>query len=145
MLEWGDNWDGEGSPGYTQSTLARAQDFLVANSIRLWQACRAVVDAPRVLPGPDGSIDLHWQIGDRELLLNVPADQDAPATYFGDSPMGEVVKGSLCLPNSLSSCDSSIQPWAVAKLSCASSSICIIRWSSAELTTNPRVRKAATR
>ena len=100
MLEWGDNWDGEGSQGFTQSTLARAQDFLVANSIRLWQACRAVVEAPRILPGPEGSIDLHWQVGDRELLPNVPADQAAPASYFGDSSTGEVVKGSLYMSKS---------------------------------------------
>ena len=97
MLKWSDNWDGEGSPAYAEGTWTRARDFLLANSTRLWQQRHIEAQVPQVLPGPDGSIDIHWQVGTRELLLNVPADQDAPATYYGDSQMGEVVKGHMVL------------------------------------------------
>jgi hypothetical protein len=37
-----------------------------------------------ILPGPYGSIDLHWRTPKRELLINVPDDAEGPASYYGD-------------------------------------------------------------
>ena len=63
--------------------------------MRLWQNYRVSVEAPRILPGPDGSIDIHWRINGHELLVNFPADENAQATYYGDNKIGGIIKGTL--------------------------------------------------
>ena len=95
ILDLQDDWDEEGSPGYAASTWERATGFLADNAIRLWRDKGVYVDAPRVLPGPEGSIDLHWRSHDRQLLINVPPDVDEPATYYGQKSVDQVVKGNL--------------------------------------------------
>jgi hypothetical protein len=42
------------------------------------------VEAPKILPGPHGSIDLHWKMPKRELLINIPANPEEPGSYYGD-------------------------------------------------------------
>ncbi len=76
ILAWADDWDGEGSPGYQAATLERGRAFLIAGAAHLWEAQHRTLPAPRVTPGPDGSIDLHWRVEGRELLLNVPAEAE---------------------------------------------------------------------
>lgn len=97
ILDLQDDWDEEGSPGYTHSTWKLAVNFLVQNALWLWLDNGIPVEPPRILPGPDGSIDIHWQTCDHELLVNVPRDVGTPATYYGDTSAGESVKGSLDL------------------------------------------------
>jgi len=43
------------------------------------------VPIPAILPGPDGSIDLHWKTEKYELLINIPGDLNAPASFYGDN------------------------------------------------------------
>jgi len=95
LLELADDWDEQGSPGYQESTLERARHFVWTSALRLWEAFELSIDIPRILPGPDGSIDIHWKHGQRQLFANVPADDDKPATYYGDDRSQNVVKGSL--------------------------------------------------
>lgn len=94
ILEWSDDWDGEGSPAYRAETLDQAQNFLVEGALALWHAQGRPVAAPEVSPGPDGTIDLFWRIGSRELLINVPVDADESMGYYGDDA-GEKIKGEL--------------------------------------------------
>ena len=54
------------------------------NAIRLHQSQKKYFDAPEILPGPGGSIDLHWKTDARELLINVPADPQDTISYYGD-------------------------------------------------------------
>jgi hypothetical protein len=84
ILELRDNWDDAGSIGYSESTWNRAQSFLMRNALKLWRAHKMRFDAPRILPGPEGSIDLHWKTADRELLINVPARARESIAYYGD-------------------------------------------------------------
>ena len=79
-----DDWDEEGSPGYSESTWNRAVKFLLENAVHLWPRYRVWVEAPRILPGPYGSIDLYWRTPKRELLINIPANAEEPASYYGD-------------------------------------------------------------
>jgi hypothetical protein len=95
MLEWDDNWDGDGSPAYDEATLARAADFLMRSSIALWADFRLNSPVPEIAPGPDGSLDLDWQTANRELLVNIPADLDKPATFYGDDKVNTKLKGIL--------------------------------------------------
>ena len=84
LLDLPDDWDDEGSPGYAEATWMRAVDFLLHNAERLWQDQGVTVSAPEILPGPNGSIDLHWRVNNHELLLNIPANLDELADYYGD-------------------------------------------------------------
>ena len=96
MLDLADDWDGEGSPGYEETTWQRAVDFLVRNAARLYAEYGVLIEGPKIRKGPRGSIDLHWRTPTRELLLNVPADVDALADYYGDDGAGgHVIKGTL--------------------------------------------------
>lgn len=96
MLELEDDWDGEGSPGYDEATWQRAVDFLVRNALWLNNEYGVDLQSPRIRKGPRGSIDLHWRVTDRELLVNIPAEYGSPADYYGDDGAGrQQIKGTL--------------------------------------------------
>src|SRR5579862_643028 len=82
ILQLKEDWDGEGSPGYTEDTWNRATSFLLANALRLWEEKGIVINAPAVHNGPEGSIDLYWGTSERKLLINLPADSEEPATFY---------------------------------------------------------------
>ena len=84
LLDLKDNWDGEGSAGYTKSTWTRARDFLFRHAFRFFRSQKKCFDPPEILPGPNGSIDLHWKTDARELLINVPARPEDTIAYYGD-------------------------------------------------------------
>ncbi len=97
MLDWEDDFDGEGSPAYKEETWTCARDFLEDNMTRIWKEHKVVIDVPRIRPGPDGSIDIQWHNDKRHLLLNIPEDVTEPATYYGKSAFGHV-EGSFTVP-----------------------------------------------
>ncbi len=97
ILDWPDDWDGEGSPGYKESTWIRVRDFLLATAESLWRDNGVLVPAPRISAGPEGSFDIHWQSAGKELLINIPEDVTEPVTYYGDDREGNVTKGQLNL------------------------------------------------
>ncbi len=94
ILSLADNWDGEGSEPYEAATFERAAEFLTSNATRLWNMYSTVMDIPKILPGPNGSIDIHWEVDDHELLVTIPPDPADPITYYGDSPRS-TTKGTL--------------------------------------------------
>jgi hypothetical protein len=83
-LELKDDWDDAGSVGYSGSTWNRAQVFLMRNALKLWRSHQTCFAAPKIMPGPEGSFDLHWKTKDRELLINVPAHAEDSISYYGD-------------------------------------------------------------
>jgi hypothetical protein len=95
LVKLGDNWDGEGSPGYEQATIDRAASFLRLQFSWLWSKCGIEAPAPRIAPGPDGSIDLLWKRQEWRLLINVPADPSEAASYYGDDFGSQKTNGHL--------------------------------------------------
>jgi hypothetical protein len=101
ILAFKDDWDGEGSPAYKAATWQRAAAFLRHSALQLWQAHQVILDAPKILPGPIGSIDLHWKTDRREVLINIPEALDEPENFYGDDSvstdhlLGQMVKGIL--------------------------------------------------
>lgn len=85
ILTLKDDWDEEGSPRYSESTWNRAQSFLMKNALQLWRRRKMCFDAPKIQPGPSGSIDLHWRTPNRELLINIPANPEEAISYYGDN------------------------------------------------------------
>lgn len=83
ILELKDDWDGEGSSGYHQTTWDRAEVFVTEHVKSVFQKSGRI-PIPKILPGPDESIDLHWRTDCFELLVNVPASHDDPVSFYGD-------------------------------------------------------------
>lgn len=84
ILELPDDWDGEGTPRYSERALQRASSYLLRSAVRYWRKYQKHLFVPRILPGPDGNIDLHWKTPERELLISIPADPAELAAYYGD-------------------------------------------------------------
>jgi hypothetical protein len=96
MLELEENWDGEGASSIAESTWQRAVEFLRRNASILWTKYSLRIENPSIVPVPDGSIDLHWKLAGRELLINIPATQGNWASYYGDNKQGgNIVKVTL--------------------------------------------------
>jgi hypothetical protein len=91
------NFDGEGSPAYTQSVWNRAVSLLHQLRALAEKSGRSGFPLPRITPGPSGSIDLFWETGSFELLVNLPEDLQAPLTFDGDN-FGEVKLNGLLKP-----------------------------------------------
>jgi hypothetical protein len=90
-----DNWDEEGSVGYSEHTWIRATDFVRNLAISYWNVHHSLLIPPRIIPGPEGSIDIHWRASGRELLINIPADEAILAGYYGSGDSKESIKGKL--------------------------------------------------
>ena len=96
IVDLGDDWDGEGSPGYQKKTWAKAVDF-TRRHLR-WIRSNYGEDhapIPVIGPGPQGAIDIHWRTDRLELLVTIPASDDAPATFYGDDYGPSTIKGSI--------------------------------------------------
>jgi hypothetical protein len=95
LLALGHDWDGEDSAAYSKDTLDRAVSFLTTHSIKGYDLCSLYPPAPRIGPGPEGSIDLHWKEKTWELLVNIPADNSQMAVFYGDDYGALKIKGSF--------------------------------------------------
>ena len=93
ILELEDDWDGEGSPGYSEDTLNRAIAFLTTYAQRLWESDGIPFPVPRIGPGPEASIDLYWKQPRWELLVNIPADPSEAASYSAEDDGGHRSRG----------------------------------------------------
>jgi hypothetical protein len=75
----------------SKETLERAVHFLIP-----YFSLFSVSDYSfKVLPGPDGSIDILWKNSKRELLVNIPADKAEPASFYGDDFGRLSIKGKM--------------------------------------------------
>jgi hypothetical protein len=96
MLELGEDWDGEGASRIAESTWERAAQFLRDTVSTLWTVYGRRTESPSIVPASDGSIDLHWKLPSRELLINIPSNREDQATYYGDNKLGwNTVEGRL--------------------------------------------------
>ena len=95
ILDMPEDWDGEGPPAYSEATWQRATSFVRNYAQRLWAEHAVRIPAPQVLPGPDASIDVHWEEESFELLVNIPADDCQRAEFYGDDYGAVCIKGNL--------------------------------------------------
>lgn len=88
----------EEEPAILPAAFARAKTFLRAQSYQMRKGFCNFPPLPRISSGPNGSVDLHWDGPNGELLVNIP-EGSAPATYYGESGSVNRTKGSFD-PNS---------------------------------------------
>jgi hypothetical protein len=97
ILELGDNWDEEGSPGYDEETWKRATQFVRKVAWAYKKENGKWIDPPKITPGPDGSVDTRWKTPNRSLLINFPSNEFEPADFFGSDKGKDTIKGTLDL------------------------------------------------
>jgi hypothetical protein len=95
ILSLADDWDGEGSPGYSRETMRRAAVFVRTQFDRLLDIFGMDAPVPYINPGPNGTIDIHWKQPTWQLLVNIPANEGEPASFYGDDTDGDSIKGTV--------------------------------------------------
>lgn len=92
------DWDGEGSPGYSEQTWRRAVGLLLEIATHLRDAHHLRRSEVEIMPGSFGNIDVELRLPDRMLIFSVPADHDSPVRYYGhDAGRRNTTKGLLDL------------------------------------------------
>lgn len=86
ILSCPQDWNDENGSPYTLEVLERAILFIEKHT---------PPDVPDIMPGPEGSIDVHWKTPKYELLVNIPDNPTAPNTYYGDNYGDFTIKGSF--------------------------------------------------
>lgn len=95
ILDLEDDWDEEGSPRFDEATWRRAIRFVKQVALSFRHSAGFWIEPPRILPGPKGSIDIHWKTTKRELLINIPKDEKEPADYYGSGSSADIIKGKI--------------------------------------------------
>lgn len=90
MLSYEDDWDDEGSVGYTQETWTKAVTFV--KKLRKWflQYSTMSFPVPKIYHGPHGTIDLIWKNENIRFIINIPID-DSIGSYYGDDYKSESI------------------------------------------------------
>lgn len=85
ILDLKDDWDGEGSPSFSNELYIDAIQFLYDYALALFNVHKIVIEAPEINPCHDGSIDLSWKNESVRLLINVKSiDGKSKVLYFRD-------------------------------------------------------------
>lgn len=84
----------EGMTVYSMDTLNRSVAFLAEHNERLWRSCGLNLPIPTIGVGPNGSVDLYWKERTRQLLINIPANADELATFYGNEGI-QKIRGSF--------------------------------------------------
>ncbi len=84
IIDLKDEWDNEGSIGYTIQTWEKAVNYLVKliNKTHLTKGIK--ISTPKIAHGPNGSIDIFWENNKFNLILNIKSDSDN-ISYFGET------------------------------------------------------------
>lgn len=96
ILKLEDNFDDNGSPSYNYETWVRATNFtekfmkflIIDNS-------KKDIEIPHIYHGPEGTIDILLKNENLRLLINIPINQEQPATFYGDDFKLRKLKGSF--------------------------------------------------
>jgi hypothetical protein len=88
------NWDEEGSAGYSMRTWMRATDFLRKQATLAKEEGESI-GVPTISPASNGSIDIYWRQLKGGLLLNFPENDQEPASYYGEQAKGDTISGVL--------------------------------------------------
>jgi hypothetical protein len=77
----------------SQAAFTRAVNFLLDHAQMLMERFGIELPVPKIGAGPEGSVDLHWELPSWELLINIPAPEDGLAAYYGDDYSKQKTRG----------------------------------------------------
>jgi hypothetical protein len=97
ILDYQDDWDGEGSPPVDPNAWEFAERFLIDGMSDLAPDKFEDDLLPRISPGPDGSVDVVWMSEHIYLLMNFHEDDSRPvADFYGRvKNTGHEIEGTL--------------------------------------------------
>jgi hypothetical protein len=101
ILQLEDDFDGMGSPHYSETTWQRAVLFVRLQWEEYVRLFCEPMPIPAIQPGPHGSIDVFWETLDFDLLVNIPPALNQEAEFSGDRNGKRRFDGTLnpALPN----------------------------------------------
>lgn len=105
LLDLPDNWDNESASRPDRHAWERAVAYLRQIERTSVGLLDVTLPAPRITPGPAGSIDVFWRHRGTRILLNFPVGDAAP-NFFGRDDRGTDIRGTLA-PDS----DAGLLPW----------------------------------
>ena len=93
LLQFEDNWDGEGSEKYSSKTWVKAVSFICNYANRVFYDYGQTIPIPAIYHGPKESIDLYWKNESFNLLVNFPKEDSELASFYGDDHSTQKVEG----------------------------------------------------
>ena len=87
-------WDWEDADSYDRRTLELVRGLLKSLAFIARDTFGYLLDVPHPAPADEGSIDVFFEGGERNLLINIPQG-DELVTYFGSDRSGTTFGGSL--------------------------------------------------
>lgn len=88
LLELGEDWDGNGTLGFTEQTWGRAAGLLVRFASALAAKHGVIAEDIEILPGSNGGLDIDVRFGGRQLLFVVSSDPRREVRFYGDNGRG---------------------------------------------------------
>ena len=85
----GDDYDGEGSPGFAPATVWRALELSSRISKYYSELFEHSLVPGRLRPGPSGSVDVVWEDEGVELSIKVPPSPGVPSVFGENSGTSE--------------------------------------------------------
>lgn len=92
ILALEDDWDDEGGTKYDEKTWISAMIFLANYAVTLFQDFNIKIAAPKIFPGPKGSIEILWEEPSYRLLINI-AENGEDALFYADTNHSQVSEG----------------------------------------------------
>lgn len=93
MLQFEDNWDGEGSEPYNAKTWIDAVSFICNYANWVFDCYKQIIPIPNIYHAPKGSIDLYWEKETFNLLINFPKESNGVASFYGDDYATQRIEG----------------------------------------------------
>ena len=81
-------------PTILSAAFDRARKFLRTQSLEMKKRLGYFPPTPNISPGPNGSVDLHWEQPTWRLLVNIPATE-THASFYGECAGNGKIKGNL--------------------------------------------------
>lgn len=92
ILTFKDNWDNEGSEGYSVDTWIGASLFLLEYAHQIYAKSGNCIDIPKIYPSSNGSIDIDWETETYGLIVNIAKGGEL-GTYYGDNKAKQMTEG----------------------------------------------------
>jgi len=78
-----DGWDGQNARRFSTTTIKRSKS-LVIKIMDYFTEQRIDFFKPKILPVPNGSLDISWKDSKLRLIINIPRDESRLIEIYGD-------------------------------------------------------------